>query len=107
MTEDIGEETKIVLFMFMLLSNIVFGIAWIYGLLEAVAIKLMEKRPTIAKKLCCCLFKSRGFRNLAKELGVDMRLFDVALGPAPENHTTMTYDDIKPYPATPVASMIS
>ena len=36
-----------------------------------------------------------------------MRLFDVALGPAPENHTTMTYDDIKPYPATPVASIIS
>ena len=49
LTDDIGEGTKILLFALILISNAVFLITWLIGILEAYAILLSDKNPKISK----------------------------------------------------------
>ena len=52
MTNDIGEEVKILLFVLIVIVNAVFVFLWLIGILEAYAIRLSDKYPRIAKLLC-------------------------------------------------------
>ena len=81
LTGDIGEEVGILLFCFILLANAAFLFAWIAGMVESVAIKLIEKKPPLAKKLCSCFLKNSRFIRLATALDLHMRQFTTELGP--------------------------
>ena len=88
LTGDMGEEIQLVLFALILLSNAVFFFTWLWVMLEAFALLVMEKRPKIAKWLCFCFVASRRFRRFATSMGISTQLFDVDLSPEPLDNST-------------------
>ena len=111
LTGDMAEETKVILFLLILLVNAAFLISWLGGLSEAVVIKFAEKKPQLAKKLCCCFFKNKRFMRLATALGLNTRQFTTELGPDPtaidiSKHTELD-DESKAYGGNPANSFIS
>ena len=92
LTGDMGEGMKLFLFALILLSNAVFLVVWLYGIIEAYALVMSEKRPKIAKWICFCFVKSRRFRKMATNMGINTKDFDNELGPEPlDNSTFMNY----------------
>ena len=79
---------KIVLFILIVITNSVFVITWLIGIIEAYAIFLSDKNPKLSKWICFCFWKSRRFHRFATSLGIDMKNFDVELGPEPEERNT-------------------
>ena len=49
LTNDVGTEMKIVLFILILISNATFIFTWLFGLFEAYALLLSEKNPKLSK----------------------------------------------------------
>ena len=64
LTEKMDEVMKLILFAWILITNALFLTTWLKGLLEAYAVLLVDKKPKIARKICCCFLKSRQFRKL-------------------------------------------
>ncbi len=54
LSKDVGEEMKIVLFVFIVLANTYFIVFWVFCMVEALTFKLAKSKPQLAKKLCCC-----------------------------------------------------
>ena len=89
LTDDMGEGMKIFLFILILLSNAVFFITWLFGILEAYALLVSEKKPKIAKRLCFCFVRTQRFRNFASSLGINTQLFDRQVVPAHSENSTI------------------
>eukprot|EP00359_Climacostomum_virens_P000523 CAMPEP_0204898508 /NCGR_PEP_ID=MMETSP1397-20131031/1335_1 /ASSEMBLY_ACC=CAM_ASM_000891 /TAXON_ID=49980 /ORGANISM="Climacostomum Climacostomum virens, Strain Stock W-24" /LENGTH=1022 /DNA_ID=CAMNT_0052066371 /DNA_START=57 /DNA_END=3125 /DNA_ORIENTATION=- len=60
LTNDIGEETKILLFLVILLSNLYFILLWIFGISKTLLEKLAAKFPYFILKFCGCIPSLRG-----------------------------------------------
>ena len=76
LTDDMGEEMKIILFIAIVLSNAVFFFSWIFGIVEAYAVKVTATNPKLAKWLCFCFVKNARFQRLATKVGVQIPVFD-------------------------------
>ena len=74
---------KFFLFLCIIFSNLVFVIPWLYGITEAYAILLISKNPKIAKIICCCYVKNKGFRRFAINQGIDLSQLITKAGPEP------------------------
>ena len=109
LTGDMGEEIQLVLFALILLSNAVFFFTWLWAILEAYALLVMQKRPKIAKWICFCFVASRRFRKFAASMGINTQLFNVELSPEQfENSTFIECNELegKKFTQTPINSMI-
>ena len=111
LTERMGDEMKIFLFVLMAIANAIFLISWLFGILEAYAILLSAKNPKIGKWLCFFFVKSKRFQAFSSELGVDMQPFNAKIGPENELSLSESFDynittDPQPPVNTPMNSII-
>ena len=88
MTDEIGDDMKILLFAMILLANTVFIVCWIYSLIEAYAVLITEKCPKLAKLCCICFVKSKNFRRMSTTLGIDVQRLQAFVDAEPDDSSS-------------------
>ena len=67
LTGDLSSETKILLFIFILLANAFFILYWVYCMLENMIVNLLVKYPKLMVILCCVRKRSVKVATLMRE----------------------------------------